>query len=460
MSDHLTISILSEDLEIGSPEEVETDSPEEVATLGMLTVTANGSILTIGVDTDTQDLRRGPYVPGYPVAEWLAWNWWRLRWELARPSDPGAVARWEFSHCLGTIGDGYDWPNITIQSDGVNSFLWSDSDDEQNQGLFRYLGGYRQSVSCSELERAIDEFIEDMLNKVGGAQLASTNLHQIWMELREERADDQLSRFRKLEAQLGYDPDEANDEMIRHHLDTASELGDAAVGEIAADSVFHDREPGAISSADDLHRIAKMSGFSARPEDAVQLPGTFEEATSEATEAWRLGEGAAKRVRKQERLGGKPIGDALLAEFAGTSPNAISASDKNSEQFSFALDMENAHSNIALRPKSTTGRRFELARLIGDRLLNRKANCRTDRLFPVTGTYSYRQKMQRAFAAELLSPFDSMIEVLGGDYSEERQHEVAEHFMVSPMTIQTQLLNRRYIAPDQAPNLLGRGATV
>lgn len=452
MSDGLTISISAKDLESGSP--------EELATFGMLTVTANGSILTIGVDADTQELRKGPNVPGYPIAEWLAWNWWRLRWELARPSDPRAVAQWEFSHCLGTIGEGYDWPNVTIHSDGVCSFLSSDHLDGQNHGLFRYLGGYgRQTVSCAELERAIDEFIEDMLNELGGAQLASTNLHQIWMELKEERQDNQSARFRKLEAQLGYDPDEGNEEMIRRHLDTAVAMGDAAFGEIAADSVIHGRDPSAISSAEDLHRIAKLKGFIARPKDAIQLSSTIEDMKSEATEAWRLGEGTAKRVRQQEKLGGEPIGNALLAELAGTSPRAISDSDKNSDQFSFALDEENAPSRIALRPKRTTSRRFELARLIGDRLFNGPANCRTDRLFPATGTNSFRQQMQRAFAAELLSPFDSMVEILGGDVSEEKQQAVADHFMVSSMTIQNQLVDRKYIERAQAPNLTGRGAT-
>ena len=65
--------------------------------------------------------------------------------------------------------------------------------------------------------------------------------------------------------------------------------------------------------------------------------------------------------------------------------------------------------------------------------------------------------MQRAFAAELLSPFASVDEMLGGDYSEEKQNDTAEHFNVSPMTIQTQLLNNRRISYDEAPDIVGRG---
>ena len=62
--------------------------------------------------------------------------------------------------------------------------------------------------------------------------------------------------------------------------------------------------------------------------------------------------------------------------------------------------------------------------------------------------------MQRAFAAELLSPFAAVEDMLGRDYSEEKQNEVAEHFAVSPMTIQTQLVNHRSIDRDDAPDII------
>ena len=64
--------------------------------------------------------------------------------------------------------------------------------------------------------------------------------------------------------------------------------------------------------------------------------------------------------------------------------------------------------------------------------------------------------MQRAFAAELLSPFAFAKEVMGGDYSEENQNEVADYFTVSPMTIQTQLVNHGLVDRDDAPEIVNR----
>lgn len=60
---------------------------------------------------------------------------------------------------------------------------------------------------------------------------------------------------------------------------------------------------------------------------------------------------------------------------------------------------------------------------------------------PATRAYTYRQKVQRSFAAEFLSPFLAVDGMLGYDYSMENQQDVAEYFQVSPLTIRTLLVN-------------------
>ena len=92
---------------------------------------------------------------------------------------------------------------------------------------------------------------------------------------------------------------------------------------------------------------------------------------------------------------------------------------------------------MVLRAKHSTGRRFELARLIGDR----GAAPAGGALHPATRAYTYRQKMQRSFAAELLGPFAAVEEFLQGDLSPDAQDEAAAHFHVSPLAIRSQLVN-------------------
>lgn len=203
MNGQVTVSLSSEVLDSGSP--------EERATFGLFAVTANDHLLTSGEDVGRKELRHGPHISGYPIAEWLAWNWWRLRWEVGRPSDQDAMLRWDFAHCMATIGEGYVWPNITILSDGTQSFLVSEPSRSTEKVLFRYSGAPgRQRVPAAELEAVIDDFVEDILKRLDTATVRESNLHHLWNELKSERADPELARFRRLEAQLGLEPDEAD----------------------------------------------------------------------------------------------------------------------------------------------------------------------------------------------------------------------------------------------------------
>ena len=446
MPGELTISLSSEALDSGSA--------EERATFGMFVITANGRALTEGADVDGHLLGRGPYVSGYPFAEWLAWNWWRLRWELGRPAAENAVRRWDFAHRMSTIGEGYAWPNIAIFSDGRQSFLVSEQSQNPNAVMFRYIGASRrEAVSAESLETAIDGFVENILARLDGRELRCTNLHRLWNDVKAEREDRELARFRRLEAQLGYDPDEADEGAIRDRLNDAETLGEEALGEVAADEAAH----GGTMSAKDIENIATRSGFDANPNDAVVLSEPAGAPQPGEIEAWRIGQRLAQSIRNQENLDGLPLSDKRLAEFAGTRAGTISKKTVRSEGISFAFDRDGRRSRIALRSKWKTGRRFELARLIGDRVFgNQIAGC-VEPLYPATRTYSYRQKVQRAFAAELLSPFESVNDMLDGDYSEEMQNEVAEHFTVSPLTIRTQLVNHRRIGREDAPDVVDHG---
>ena len=450
MPGELTMSLSSETLASGSA--------EERATFGLFSMTANDRPLTAGEDTERRELRHGPHVSGYPLAEWLAWNWWRIRWEFARPFDGDAARRWDFAHRMSTVGDGYAWPDITIFSDGLHAFLDSGPSRNPDTVLFRYLGTPgRQTVPATILEAAIDGFVEDILARLEDRGLRDTNLHRLRHDLRAERERPEVARFRRLEAQLGRDPDEADAGAIRRRLADAAKLGEEALREVAADAAFYGHAPSGMMSAEDIVGVARRSGFDADPADAVALGDAADVPRPEEAEAWRVGEGLARGLRAEEHLDGQPIPNERLAGFAGTTRDAIPGRHRRSHGMSFALDGEGGRARVALRSKWETGRRFELARLVGDRLLAGRIGRSAERLFPATRAYSYRQKVQRAFAAELLSPMASVDDMLGGDYSEDGQNDAAERFKVSPMTIRTQLVNHRRIDREDAPDIAGRG---
>ena len=434
------------------PETLDEGSAEEKVGFGTIKVVADGHCLTEGFDEYAKSHREGPLASGYHLAEWLVWNWWRLRWEPSRPPAYRTL-EWASAHRMSTIGEGYVWPNVTIASDGFRSVLTSERSSERNSGPFRYYGSPEAVVlPARRLESAIGRFASDILERLGEAGLGDTNLHRLWRDLGIEREDPAVSRFRRLEARLGRDPDEADAKEINRHLTDAADLGEDALEEVAAGTEPRTQGPIDMLSAERIEEIAKWEGFDATPADAVRLArGANNLPAWGEVAAWSVGKAAASAVRRQERLGTEPIGNTRLAELAGTTVRAISEYTMRSDKLAFALDRNGAGTRMAFRAKWETGRRFELARLIGDRLFND-----SDRLFPATQAYSYRQKAQRTFAAELLSPFEAVNEILGNDDSDENQAAVADRYQVSPMTIRTLLVNNGRIPLQDAPELLDR----
>ena len=163
--------------------------------------------------------------------------------------------------------------------------------------------------------------------------------------------------------------------------------------------------------------------------------------------ARRCGIGAAEALRQQEALDGRPIANKTLTDLAGTRANALRRATGQTSSIAFMLTARSG-SWVALRSKWETGRRFDLARLLGDRLLGQE-----EPLLPATSAYTYRQKAQRAFAAELLCPYQAVREFLGADRSEERREEAADHFNVSPLAISTVLANNEI---ELQPIFVGR----
>ena len=149
-------------------------SPEEAATAGVLSLQANGTSLTEGVALDDDVLQPGPLASAYPLAEWLVWNWWRLRWE---PTPPHIGRSWAFAHRLSTIGGGYCWPNVEISTDGERVHLTSAPSVEPRAGTFRYVGAPRsETVTASSFESAVAAFVRCVLAQLSKHGVAASNL--------------------------------------------------------------------------------------------------------------------------------------------------------------------------------------------------------------------------------------------------------------------------------------------
>ena len=413
-------------------ERTDGGDPEEQASFGLLRIANDTLLLTEGYDEYVRRLRDGPLVSAYHAAEWLAWNWWRLRWEpqTTRPD-------WPFAHQMETIGHGYIWSNITIRSDGARIALIAKSSADPEAKPFRYIADHALIVGGAQFQTAVDRFIIQVLDRLTEEKVGETNLERLWRDLARERIDPNLALRRRLEALTGSDPDEAGVNLDSLMADTA-EIGNEAVAELAA----HEGATQIHHTLVDLRAQAQTFGYEMKLSDTASLAATGELPGIGEAPAWKRGAAAAAALRKQECLGAEPISSARLAEMTGLSSHFISG-HKTSPDISFMLSEKNL-SRIVLHSKWDTGRRFELARLLGDRL----AVMNNGKLRPATRSRTYRQQTQRSFAAELLSPFEAVDEMMDGDYSAERQQNVAEYYNVSPLTINSLLKNHGRLERD------------
>lgn len=425
------------DLEFSlAPERLSEGSAEEKAAFGLFKVRSHQGYLTEGFDAFINGYRNGPLVSGYHVAEWLAWNWWRLRWEPRTTAED-----WYLAHKMSAIGEGYVWPNITIFSDGVRTALLSLA-SQPDAKAFRYVGAFPTVIPSALYEAVIDAFIPQIIARLNAEGVHQSNLQTLWSDVLVERQDPAVATRRKLEALLGRDPDCVEDGAVEKLIGESGQLGVSALVEIAADASQRGRD-GVPLSAEAFNSMAEMQGFAGSPHDRIRLDAEHAVARSADIPAWRFGALAAQALRAQLKIGAAPISNARLAEMAGASERTLTDIGAGGAELSFALDRKPTDTRFVLRSKWEAGRRFDLARLLGDRLIETG-----EMLHPATRASTYRQKAQRSFAAELLSPFEVADEMMHGDYSAEMQQEVAEYFNVSERTIDTLLKNHRRIPRD------------
>ena len=419
MASRLTISAEWERLDEGAA--------EERACFAAIGIWRNDTSLTPAHDSFVNVVRKTPYLSGYHLAEWITWNWWRLRWEPRT-----SASDWAFAHRLSTIGGGYVWPDITIFSDGERTALVPRPTAERPSTAYRYIGDVVAVFPSREYEAAVDRFIESVRGRLRAEGVAETNLDVLWRDLSKERQDASIAQRRKFEALLGREPDAADDKVLRQLETDSKELGQSASQELAA---HHDSHP-ELLSAETLRQQAARHGFDIDIRDGYRLPSGTHRFEREQSSAWYLGAKMAASVREDTRMNGGPIDDAKLLQIMAVRGDALDE-DATDSRISFLLDQDGSRRRIVFRSKWRTGRRFELARLLGDRLLSDE----NDRLYPATRASTYRQKAQRSFAAEFLSPFKEIEHELGGDFSVEAQQEIAEHFQVSPLVVRTLLVN-------------------
>lgn len=158
-------------------------------------------------------LRDGMDGSAYPLAEWIAYNWWPLT-ASQRPSAYDA-ARWSWRllpeqewlrhHNMRAANEGQSWPDLTfVREGGVFCALWS-ADRADTPGPVRFLTSGKAFVPAAQVVRAPRAFVEDVLLRLADQGVDDTTLAREWRRVQASETDPEEA-FCRAAARLGLDP--------------------------------------------------------------------------------------------------------------------------------------------------------------------------------------------------------------------------------------------------------------
>jgi IrrE N-terminal-like domain len=418
----------------------EVRTPEHRATWARLEIWAGHSCVTLVEDRATGSSRRGIYCSLYPLAEWAAWNWWFLQFDarparaLSRAGRLAALPRQQRErHCIRASNDGFAWPALAIIPDGERAHLvWEADSPGRPDWPVRFLAGGERWVASAEVQRELAAMISAVLTRLAEQNAGATALAKEWNAL--EATDEDEASFCRAAARLGLDPYSDAEQYAGAIIQASEELD----GDLLTD--FLDAvDPGQLQDA--LKWVVTARSRALHPRGTLTGNGSsFGKLRAAATgsrardhgPAWERGWDNARVVRGLQNADVSRQFDlrSLIA------PSVVSGGDPDL----LALGNAGAPHPVAVlnQRKPAASARFTMARALWHYIWDDAP------VFAVTSAHTYRQAVERAFAAELLAPAEGIARFLGSPEAatDEDLEQVAELFGVSPVVIEHQVTNQ------------------
>ena len=418
--------------------------PELAATFARVQIRVGESILTRAFDHETNAVRDFLLVPLYPLAEWLASNWWILRYESENPasrSHHGFHGR----HCLGAEREGYAFPRLELVSWGARTRIVSATDPmprppRPNRDLV-HIEQTMKWVNTHELFETLADLIDQVLRRLASLGVTGTTLEAEWTAV--QSADDDESSFCRAAARLGWDPYAIDDwrrekvlmlaERLGGLFDEAAPVLDPSDLEGDADAIVEALEE-AKGNALALRCLGTLSKEVGGPEpDADPEPE-------------RAGSALAKRLR--QALGAPAVPLRTREELARTldvDPQVIEAVLRQAGPLAkvpfvdaVVTATEDGLPVIAFRESSARGVRLTFCRALAEVVSAPGTNAL------VTKAMTDRQERSHAFAAELLVPAAWLAEKISGPAADHRTVEnLAAELDVAPRVVADQIVTHR-----------------
>jgi hypothetical protein len=416
--------------------------PEVTATAALIDMYVDNVCLTRNQDIWAETVRDSVFVSAYPLAMWFASSWWRLNYEPLPTQQPGHD--WRMAHELGAANHGYVWPRVIFIPDGEAIHVWAGTSMTPEQSV-QYVQALEvpRLIPLTGFQQSVQRFLQSVLARLDAKEIAGSNLANLWAILQEDLADANSFRSRKLEAELGFDPEECPEGILKTALQWESQVGDVALSELAP-AISSPRNGPELST---LGHLASANGIVGTPQIS---PGSIDHQDWGAP--WERAVHDARALRRTMGNVSDPMQNKELYQLLGLSSGAVAnwAPPGGRPPVAVAIPTDDRQLKFVSRKRKPIAQRFELARFLGEYL---RPSTDRDRWLASTDLGTSRQKYQRAFAAEFLCPIAALQSFLNGDFSSYAIEEAASKFDVSEYVVTSLLQNNGYIHHHSSGNL-------
>ena len=419
--------------------------PELAATWARLEIWVGSECVTRVEDLVSRSSRRAIYCSLYPLAEWIAYNWWHLKSHVrasaymvgqsaaGTTNGRGSATPWGSHHNLRGSGDGYLWPDLFVLPEGASTrLLWRPDTDSTTSRPIRYLTGGDLLVESESAQFVLGHLVESVLTRLEEVGLTDTPLAQEWGAI--EATDEDEHAFAVAAARLGADPYDMDPELSRLIEEAATRLEGGVLGDFLS-AVNPDRIEAGLGWV--ARANGRLDALIGEPHEAVAHIREHAEHRRPAGRGlpWAIGWSQAQAVR--EALDLSP--DAVFNLADGVAVEELTSGDRGLE--GLGRTSESGASVLVLgRRLSDSGRRFATARALWHTAYG---NPRSP--FLLSGLSTGAHRIERAFAAELLAPASGIANLVGIErelVTTEDIEDVAAHYGVSSLLVRHQIDNQ------------------
>jgi hypothetical protein len=426
-------------------------TPEHRATWARIEIRVGSDLVTLVEDRGTGSSRRSIYCPLYPLAEWIAYNWWFLQADtrpssflaqdgvLAAPASRPLPATLREHHSIRASGDGFAWPDLLIvPDDGETRLVWGDNSVHSSRWPIRFLTRGDHRVRSEQVQRELELVVTETLTRLAEQDITGTVLEKEWAAIQQTDPDE--AEYCRAAARLGLDPYSDAESYEADIIQAAQTLS----GQVLTD-FLNAVSPDHIGKA-----LAWISSLRPAIEGRQVVPGSGipsaeagvmhdlraaarRDGVSVSTFPWVIGYEQARVIRGQIA----PDNKTRLAVDRYVTTITRKAPDVSLQ--ALGAGPSHPHPVVVIgQDRPATSNRFTLSRALWHYIWDDSP------LFMVTAAHTYRQRVERAFAAELLAPAEGIAQLLESPpeaASQEELEQIAQHYRVSSMVIEHQLRN-------------------